>query len=201
MFFTPPPVHGPHMATVSEVKASLRQTLEDASRGIETLVSRHGRTLAVVVSPAAHKTLQRHRRAASQAFDSAIKRVARIRSQRERGLAPPAESVADLMCAILEQLRGVMDVGPDRTVRTSERGIDTSFFSAEKKGDGSSARSVSLGVDSDGEASILFSSREDDAAEDLTPETDITRLAARITEVLAGDESAETSPGTRAHSE
>jgi len=191
MFFTPPPVDNTHQATVSEVKANLRQTLEDASKGIETLVTRHGRILAVVVSPSAHNALRHHRRAVAQAFESALKRVARIRRETERGLEPPGDRVADLMEAILEQLREVLEIGPDRTVRTCDGGIDTYFFSSEKRDDGSSARSVSLGVDSDGDASILFSSGEDDAAEDLTRETDLASLAARITDFLGGEEHVE----------
>ncbi len=186
-FFTPPPVETPREATVSEVKTNLRRTVDDASRGTETLVTRHNEQVAAVVSVAAYRTLAYCRRAAAQEYESCHRRLSHIRDTPEKGMAPPSSTVVDLMEEILRRLEAVLAVGPDRVVRAAGGGVDTYFFSAEKKADGSPVRYVCVGVDEDADATVVFSQSPDYcAADDLTPEIDFGALAARITDFLSG---------------
>jgi len=184
MFFTPP-TETSQQATVSEVKNNLARTLDEASKGTETIVTRHSKAVAVVVSPSAHSALRNFRRAVAQAFDSSLRRLAHLRASPSGADGPSPDAIA-LMESLLNELRGVLDIGPDRTVTTAEGGVDAYFFSAERDEEGSPARYVSIGVDRDGDASVLFANGSEATAEDLTPGTEARAVAARITEFLSG---------------
>jgi antitoxin (DNA-binding transcriptional repressor) of toxin-antitoxin stability system len=167
------------------VKAHLAETLEATLGGTETVVTRHGKAIAVVVSPSTHRALQNYRRSAAQAFASSQRALERMRAGRAGAPRPRARTIA-LMGVLLDELRGVLEIGPDRTVVSAEGGIDTSFFSAERSDDGSPARYVCVSVDTNGDATILFSAGRDAAAEELGRDTDARALAARITGFLSG---------------
>lgn len=184
MFFTPSSAT-PRQATASWVKAHLAETLEAALGGTETVVTRHGKAIAVVVSPSTHRALQDYRRSAAQAFASSLRALERMKGGRAGTPKPTVRTIA-LMSALLDELRAVLEIGPDRTVANAEGGIDTTFFSAERSADGSPARYVCVSVDPDGDATILFSAGRDAAAEELTRDTDARALAARITGFLSG---------------
>jgi hypothetical protein len=194
MFFTPPPAETTQEATSTEVRLNWAETVSKAEGGIETLVVTGIKTeapgvRAALISAASYGALKLHRQSVAHAFESALKRVAKIKREPDQGCQAMDSAVADLMAEILRELMGVLGVGPDRTVQTRDGGIDSYFFSAEKDEEGSPLRIVSLGVDSDRDASILFRSGEAMAAEDLTPETDLPRLATRITDFLSGEQS------------
>lgn len=194
MFFTlPPQGDAVQELTSTEVRQNWSETVTRAEAGTETLIVRQDKVRAAVISRASYGALKIHRRNTEQAYESALLRIARIRREPEEGLDPVATQVAERMEVILRQLRDCLDIAPDRTVQTVDGGIDSYFFSAEKDEEGSPLRIVSLGVDGDGDVSLLFRSGDGMAAEDLTPETNLPQLSARITDFLSGEQPEPTS--------